>query len=72
MSENNELCCLVCNNEMEKLLVKFDKKIKKQYGIGHDMLGDEIDEIPEIGDRATFSPFFEVTRHPTIIYAHKN
>ncbi|SVC04533.1 uncharacterized protein METZ01_LOCUS257387, partial [marine metagenome] len=23
MSENNELCCLVCNNEMEKLLVKF-------------------------------------------------
>ena len=31
MSENNELCCLVCNNEMEKLLVKFDKKIKKQF-----------------------------------------
>ena len=59
MSENNELCCLVCNNEMEKLLVKFDKKIKKQYGLGHDMLGDEIDEIPEIGDSEAPNDSFE-------------
>ena len=59
MSENNELCCLVCNNEMEKLLVKFDKKIKKQYGLGHDILGDEIDEIPEIGDSEAPNDSFE-------------